>query len=112
MFVKDLDQSWRLYKLQALVDVLTVNLRIDLRRKARLNALDLILQQHPIRVWLYVKHRRWMVSSEYAMHQETFIGSAPLFAAKMTALLREEQEDEVILGKYFVTPLDQSNTVC
>jgi hypothetical protein len=53
-----------------------------------------------------------MVSSEYAMHQETFIGSAPLFAAKMTALLREEQEDEVILGKYFVTPLDQSNTVC
>lgn len=45
------------------------------------------------------------------MHQETYIGSAPLFAAKMRALLRKEQEDEIVLGKYFVTLLDQCDTV-
>jgi len=80
-----------------------MNLDNGLRRKARMNVLDLILQNHPRRVWLYVKHRRWMLSNEYAMHQEIYLGSAPLFAAKTKALFRAEREDEVVRGEYFVT---------
>ncbi|KIX97796.1 uncharacterized protein Z520_06574 [Fonsecaea multimorphosa CBS 102226] len=98
-FVNDLDQSWRLYKLQALVYTLTMNLDIGLQRKARMNVLDLIHRTHPRRVWLYVKHRRWMLSDEYAMRQEIFIGTAPLYAAKTEALFRAEREDEVIRSK-------------
>lgn len=102
-FVEDLDQSWRLYKLQALWYRFTMKLDHGPRRKARMNVLDLILQRHPRRVWLYVKHRRWMLSNEYAMHQEMYLGSGPLFAAKTTALFRTEREDEVVMGEYFVT---------
>jgi len=102
-FIKDLDQSWRLYKLQALVYSLTMNLDIGLLRKARMNVLDLILQNLPRRVWLYVKHRRWMSSSEYMMYQEIYVGSAPVFAAKTKALFKAEQEDEVVRGECFMT---------
>ena len=80
-----------------------MNLDNDLGREAGMNVLDLILQNHPRRVWLYVKHRRWMLSNEYAMHQEMFVGSAPLFAAKTRALFRAEREDEVVRGECFVT---------
>jgi hypothetical protein len=80
-----------------------MNLDADLQRQARMNVLDLILRTHPRRVWLYVKHRRWMLSKEYAMHQEIDIGTAPLYAAKTKALFRAGLEDEVIRGKYFVT---------
>lgn len=45
------------------------------------------------------------------MLQETYIGSAPLFAAKTGALLREELEDKVVLGKYLVTLLNQNITI-
>ncbi|KAK5046206.1 hypothetical protein LTR84_008663 [Exophiala bonariae] len=95
-FVNDLDQSWRLYKLQALVYTLTMNLDASLQRKARMNALNLIHRIHPRRVWLYVKHRRWMFSDEYATLQETYIGMAPLYAAKTEALFRAEREDEIV----------------
>jgi hypothetical protein len=110
-FSKDLDQSWRLYKLQALVHAMTVNLETDLQRKVRYNAFNFLLQHHPRRIWLYVKHRRWMLSNEYAMHQETYIGTAPLFAAKTRALIREKQEDEIVLGKCFLTLSSQCGTV-
>jgi hypothetical protein len=52
-----------------------------------------------------------MLSSEYRMLQETYIGSAPLFEAKTRALLREEQEDKVALGMYLVKLINQSITV-
>jgi len=98
-FVNDLDQSWRLYKLQALVYALTKNLDTRLQRKARTNVQELIHGTHPRRVWLYVKHRRWMLSDEYAIHQETYIGMAPLYAAKTKSLFRGGREDEVIRAK-------------
>ena len=44
-----------------------------------------------------------MLSNEYAMHQEIYVGTAPLFAAKSRALFRAEREDEVVMGEYFVT---------
>jgi hypothetical protein len=44
-----------------------------------------------------------MLSDEYAMHQEIYIGTAPLYASKTKALFRAGREDEVIKGKYFVT---------
>lgn len=68
-----------------------------------MNVLDLIVQFLPRRVWLYVKHRRWMLSHEYAIHQKKYVGSAPLFAAKTKALFRAEQEDDVVRGEYLVT---------
>jgi hypothetical protein len=80
-----------------------MDLDVVLQRKARVNALDLIHRTHPRRVWLYVKHRGWMLSNEYAMYQEIDTGTAPLYAAKMKALFRAGPEDEVIRGKYFVT---------
>ncbi|QKX53840.1 uncharacterized protein TRUGW13939_00920 [Talaromyces rugulosus] len=111
LFVKDLDQSWRLYKLQALVYTLTINLDNCLRRKARMNVRELILQNHPRRVWLYVKHRRWMLSNEYAMHQETYVGSAPLLSAKTRALFRAEREDEVVKDKLNIGQRYLSNLI-
>jgi hypothetical protein len=90
---------------------MTVNLETDLQRKVRYNAFNFLLQHHPRRIWLYVKHRRWMLSNEYAMHQETCIGTAPLFAAKTRALIREKQEDEIVLGKCFLTLSSQCGTV-
>jgi hypothetical protein len=44
-----------------------------------------------------------MLSNEYAMHQETYVGNAPLFNAKTRALFRTEREDEVAKGECFVT---------
>lgn len=102
-FVDDLDQAWRLCKLIAIVWNLTINCNDDLKQKARRNVLEFTLQIKPRRVWLYVKHQRWMLSQEYAMHQETYIGTAPIFAAKTKALFRAEQEDEIIIsGECFV----------
>lgn len=72
-----------------------MNLGNDLRRKAAMNLIEFILQNHPRLVWLYVKHRRWMLSDEYIMHQERYVGSAPLFYAKTKALFKVEREDEV-----------------
>jgi hypothetical protein len=79
-----------------------MNLDNSLRREVRRNVLDLILQSLPRRVWLYVKHLRWMLSNEYAMHQEKFVGSAPIFSAKTKALFKAEPEDEVVIGECFV----------
>ena len=44
-----------------------------------------------------------MLSDEYAMHQEMYIGMAPLYTAKTKALFRAGQEDEVIRGKFLMT---------
>jgi hypothetical protein len=44
-----------------------------------------------------------MFSNEYAMHQETYVGNAPLFSAKTRALFRAEREDEVVKGECVVT---------
>jgi len=94
-FANDLDQSWRLYKLEALVYTLTRNLGTGLQRKVQMNVLDFIHRTHPRRVWLYVKHRRWMLSDEYAMHQRINIGTAPLYAAKTKAIFSARREDEI-----------------
>ena len=74
----------------------------SLRRKVDAELRDLVLQHHPRRVWLYVKHRRWMFSNEYAMHQETYAGSSPVLAAKTKALFKAELEDEVVKGECIV----------
>ncbi|KAE8557503.1 hypothetical protein EYB25_002210 [Talaromyces marneffei] len=103
LFVQDLDQSWRLYKLAALVHTLTMNLGIGLKRKAGMNVIEFILQTHPRRVWLYIKHRRWMLSNEYAMHQERYVGSARLFSAKTRALFRAEREDVVVKANLIIS---------
>ncbi|KAN0122749.1 Protein of unknown function (DUF4238) domain containing protein [Hyaloscypha variabilis] len=95
-FLKDLEQSWRLYKFEAQIWIWTMKLDNNLRRKVDAELRDLVLQDHPRRVWLYVKHRRWMFSNEYAMHQETFVGTSPVLAAKTKALLKAELEDEVV----------------
>jgi hypothetical protein len=51
-FVKDLEQSWIVYKFQAQIYI---------------GIMDIILQHHPRRIWLYVKHLRLMCPEEYAM---------------------------------------------
>lgn len=68
-------------------------------QQARDDVLDLIPQLHPRRVWLYVKHLRWMFSDEYAMMQDNYIGTAPIFEAKTKALIRPEIEDEIVRGE-------------
>ena len=40
-----------------------------------------------------------MLSVEYAMLKETYIGTAPIFAAKTKALFRPGPEDEAVKGK-------------
>ena len=80
-----------------------MNLNNGLKRRARTNLLDLIVQNLPRRVWLYIKHRRWMLSNEYATLQGKYVGSAPLIAAKTKALLRAEPEDDIVRGEYFIT---------
>lgn len=97
--MKDLEQSWRLYQLQALVFNLSQGLNDISRHKARFDVLDLILKFYPRRVWLYVKHLRWMGSDEYAMLHHKYIGDGPIFAAKTDALFRPEMEDEVARGE-------------
>lgn len=105
MFIKDLDQAWRLFRLYRLVIALTENFNNDVvRKQARMNVLDFIVQSHPRRVWLYVKHRRWMLSDEYAMHQAFYVGAAPIFAAKTKALFKTEPEDDIVIkGECSVT---------
>ena len=66
-----------------------------------MNVLNFIHRTHPRRVWLYVKHRRWMLSDEHAMHQQTYIGTAPLYTAKTKALFSVGEEDEIARGEYF-----------
>lgn len=92
-----------MYKFETLVLASTRNLDNSLSRKIVMNVFDLLLQNHPRRVWLYVKHQRWMLSDEYAMHQKVYMGSAPLYAARTRALFRAGPEDEVVMGEYFVT---------
>ncbi|KAH6725014.1 hypothetical protein BKA61DRAFT_639248 [Leptodontidium sp. MPI-SDFR-AT-0119] len=55
-FVRDLEQSWKLHKLQTYVASWTIDLDNSLRLEALANAVDFILQNLPRRVWLYVKH--------------------------------------------------------
>jgi hypothetical protein len=98
-FGDDLDQAWRLYKLHALVINATSSLHISLREKACANFWNLIVHAPPRRVWLYVKHRRWMLSDEYANLQKEFIGTDAIFAAKTNSLLRAEPEDLVVIGR-------------
>ncbi|XMA15256.1 hypothetical protein WAI453_008047 [Rhynchosporium graminicola] len=105
-FVKDLDQSWKMYKLVSQVARWTRNLDDSLRYQALTNATEFILQNLPRRVWLYVKHRRWMRSDEYALHQEKYIGTGPVFAAKTKALFRAAPEDEVALVNSTISPQD------
>lgn len=71
--------------------------------KAHMNVLDFILQSHPRRIWLYVKHRRWMLSDEYAMHQEVYVGSAPLYAAKTKSMFSVRPEDTIAKGECIPT---------
>ncbi|KAG7404066.1 hypothetical protein Forpe1208_v015793 [Fusarium oxysporum f. sp. rapae] len=95
-FVKDLEQSWRLYRLQALVFNVSWGLDGHVGRQARVNVVHFIVQFHPRRVWLYMKHLRWMLSEEYARLQETYIGIAPIVAAKSRALIKPGPEDDIV----------------
>lgn len=96
-FVKDLEQSWRLYRLQALVFNVSWGLDGHVGRQARVNVVHFIVQFHPRRVWLYVKHLRWMLSEEYARLQETYIGIAPILAAaKSRSLTKPGPEDDIV----------------
>ncbi|KAM0080465.1 hypothetical protein ACKRZS_007382 [Fusarium odoratissimum] len=95
-FVKDLEQSWRLYRLQALVFNVSWGLDGHVGRQARVNVVHFIVQFHPRRVWLYVKHLRWMLSEEYARLQETYIGIAPIVAAKSRSLIKPGPEDDIV----------------
>lgn len=77
----------------------TVDLEDNLRKNAFACVLYIILKHHPRRVWLYVKHRRWMMSKEYAMHQQKHVGTAPIYAAKTAALFKQEVEDFIVKGE-------------
>lgn len=97
--MKDLDQSWKLYRFESQILIWTHSLEDNLRNNAFACVLDIILKHHPRRVWLYVKHVRWMRSKEYAMHQEKFVGTGPIYAAKTAALFKQETEDFIVKGK-------------
>jgi hypothetical protein len=97
--LKDLEQSWRLYQLQAFVSKLSSGLGDPVRLNASANVVDLILAFDPRRVWLYVKHLRWMFSDEYARLQNNRIGTSATFAAKTKALMTPEREDEIVKSK-------------
>lgn len=43
-----------------------------------------------------------MFSKEYAMHQDTYVGTAPLYAAKTMAFFKTEPEDEIVIGQLSV----------
>ena len=73
-----------------------MGLNNNVGQAARANVLELIPQFHPRRVWLYVKHRRWMFSDEYSRLQDTYIGTSAIFDAKTKALMRPEREDEIV----------------
>jgi hypothetical protein len=109
-----LEQSWRLYQLQAFVFNLSLGFDDHLGRKVRVDVLELILQFHPRRIWLYVKHARWMFSDEYAKHQDFYVGTAQIYIAKTKALMRPEIEDEVVKGELLYTgplPPDWNSTL-
>jgi hypothetical protein len=40
-----------------------------------------------------------MRSKEYAMHQEKYVGTGPIYAAKTAALFKQEKEDFIVKGK-------------
>ena len=90
-----------MYQLQALVYKLSSGLSYPVRLKVFANVVDLILAFDPRRVWLYVKHRRWMFSDVYARArlQNKDIGTSPIFAAKTKALMTPEREDEIVKSK-------------
>lgn len=77
----------------------TIGLENNLRKNALACVLDIILKHHPRRVWLYVKHLRWMTSKEYAMHQQKHVGTGPIYAAKTAALFKQEIEDFIVKGE-------------
>lgn len=77
----------------------TVGLENSLRKNVLTCVLDIILKHHPRRVWLYVKHLRWMTSKEYAMHQQKYVGTGPIYAAKTAALFKQEIEDSIVEGE-------------
>ena len=77
----------------------TVGLENNLRKNTLASVLKIILKHHPRRVWLYVKHLRWMTSKEYAIHQQKYVGTAPLYAAKTAALFNPEIEDLIVEGE-------------
>jgi hypothetical protein len=77
----------------------TVGLENNLRKNTLARVLNIILKHHPRRVWLYVKHLRWMTSKEYAMHQQKHIGTGPIYAAKTAALFKQEIEDFIVKGE-------------
>lgn len=83
----------------------TISLDNSVRKSALASVLDIIVKHHPRRVWLYVKHLRWMTSNEYAMHQQKYVGVGPLYAAKTEALFKQEIEDSIVQSEhasYFV----------
>lgn len=95
-FLKDLEQSWRLYQFQSQIMKWSVDLENNLRKNTLASVRTIILKHHPRRVWLYVKHFRWMTSKEYAMHQQKYVGTGPIYAAKTAALFKQELEDFVV----------------
>ncbi|KAH6669779.1 hypothetical protein B0J14DRAFT_671381 [Halenospora varia] len=73
-FLKDLEQSWRLYQFQSQIMKWTVGLENSLRKNAF----------------------AWMTSKEYAMHQQKYVGTGPIYAAKTAALFKQEIEDFIV----------------
>ena len=104
-----------MYQLQALVFNLSRGLNDHVGHKVRTDTLEFISQFHPRRIWLYVKHARWMFSDEYAMLQHVYVGKAPIFAAKEKALMSPEIEDEVVKGQFSCSSMvhfPQMGTAC
>lgn len=61
--------------------------------------MEFIVRFHPKRIWLYVKHLRWMTSGEYAMLRNNFVGIALIYAAKTKALMSPGPEDDIGRGE-------------
>lgn len=77
----------------------TAGMESSVRKNAFACVLDIILKHHHKRVWLYVKHFRWVNSEECALHQQMFPGAAPMYAAKTNALFRPQIEDYIVQGE-------------
>ncbi|KDN72260.1 hypothetical protein CSUB01_07911 [Colletotrichum sublineola] len=99
-FVEDLKQSWKLYRLHSVVFYHSRILEDELWQRTINNVCRFMVQFHPRRIWLFVKHMRWMFSDEYAALQQNYIGTGPILAAKTTALLKSEIEDSIARGKF------------
>jgi hypothetical protein len=110
----DLEQSWRLYQLAALIFGLRQNFDAHVRHRIQINVMEFIVQFRPKRVWLYVKHLRWMTSAEYAVLRENFIGTAPIYVAKTEALFAPGPEDGVVRGEFLelVDRFYRTGTLC